>query len=179
MPLIVGVPIILAALTLTEGAASRTPTDVQVVNFPVDAAGNLRVSEQGAVQPGVQEIVMRFLESDRPSRAYSPEIQLPAGFSKVSIAFTSLSGQARVTTYVLEFGSPVGPPYGTLWFPSFPIEQGFYSPQGLPAVPPNLHFAYFIGGGALRISFEAHDPVTGSIVVPPDSEYLVTVFLAR
>src|SRR5437867_3375170 len=106
-------------------ATTRTPTQVEVTNFPatqnvagavnvinlpLDADGNVRVSGGGAGSPAATLMEFRFHETDRNAVGRFPLIPLLAGYRTVSIFVeTTDATMASVNNWSAGFGSNTAP----------------------------------------------------------------------
>jgi hypothetical protein len=89
---------------------------VDLSNLPLDMSGNLRVAEQTSLTPAPMMIDARFREADKNASALLPLIELPSGFTTVSVSVHSLDmTQADVSGYGAGFGSGSQPPPTRAW----------------------------------------------------------------
>ncbi len=176
-----------------SAATTRTPTQVEVTNFPatqnvagsvavtnlpLDAAGNVRVSGGGSPgAPAATLIELRFHETDR-TLGRLPLIPVPAGYRTVSIFVqTTDATKAAVNNWAAGFGSNTAPlvHYNIGDFQVF----GSSSPLNtqFSYVPGDFSGLFNIVGPYLQLSVNATGFSVGSTAPPADTEYYVSLYL--
>jgi hypothetical protein len=178
--------------SVAEAAVTRTPTQVEVTNFPatqdvagavnvanlpLDAEGNVRVSDaRGASGPAAQLVGVRFHETDRNFAGRFPLIPLPTGYRTISLFVqTTDATVAGVNNWSVGFGSNTAPlvHYNIGDFQVFATSAPLNSQFNY--VPGDFAGLFNITGTHLQLLVNASGPAGGK---PVDStEYYVSLYL--